>query len=94
MYFADVESAYKHICETITVVCRDHKDAKKVLLEVGGVAPVVGLLQSCNAKVQRAASGVLRTLAFKEDQAKHAIIDSGAVEPLIRMLRSEVRIPF
>jgi hypothetical protein len=87
------DSVYKHICEAITTVCRDQKDAKKVLLEHGGIRPIVRLLRSLDAKVQRAASSVLRTLAFKEDQAKHAIIDCGAIQPLIRMLRSEVRAP-
>lgn len=85
------DSVFKHICEAITIVCRDQKDAKKVLLEHGGIEPIVRLLRSLDAKVQRAASSVLRTLAFKEDQAKHAIIESGAIQPLIRMLRSEVR---
>lgn len=41
-------------------------------------------------RVQRASSSVLRTLAFKDEAAKRAIIDCGAIEPLIRMLRSEV----
>jgi hypothetical protein len=84
------DSVHKYVCETITIICRDQKDAKKVLLEHGGILPIVKLLQSLDAKVQRAASSVLRTLAFKEDHAKHVIIESGAIQPLIRMLRSEV----
>jgi hypothetical protein len=84
------DNVNKHICDAITVVCRDQKDAKRALLELAGIAPIVSLLHSLDAKVQRAASSVLRTLAFKEDQAKHAIIENGAIQPLVRMLRSEV----
>jgi len=36
----------------------------------GGIPPLVELLDSTDAKVQRAAAGALRTLAFKNDENK------------------------
>ena len=36
----------------------------------GGVPPLVELLESQDLKVQRAAAGALRTLAFKNDENK------------------------
>jgi hypothetical protein len=37
---------------------------------VGGIPPLVELLESPDLKVQRAAAGTLRTLAFKNDENK------------------------
>lgn len=62
----------------------------QVLTHSQVVASLVRLLGSMDPRVQRASSSVLRTLAFKDEAAKRAIIDCGAIEPLIRMLRSEV----
>jgi cell envelope opacity-associated protein A len=36
----------------------------------GGIPPLVELLESPDLKVQRAAAGALRTLAFKNDENK------------------------
>ena len=36
----------------------------------GGIPPLVELLESQDIKVQRAAAGALRTLAFKNDENK------------------------
>jgi hypothetical protein len=36
----------------------------------GGIPPLVELLDSIDTKVQRAAAGALRTLAFKNDENK------------------------
>lgn len=36
----------------------------------GGIPPLVELLESQDLKVQRAAAGALRTLAFKNDENK------------------------
>jgi hypothetical protein len=36
----------------------------------GGIPPLVELLESLDLKVQRAAAGALRTLAFKNDENK------------------------
>eukprot|EP00892_Ulva_mutabilis_P010074 jgi/Ulvmu1/7439/UM036_0100.1 len=86
---AGQDGCFRFICEAMTNVCREHKDGKKVLTHTQVVASLVRLLGSMDPRVQRAASSVLRTLAFKDDAAKRAIIDCGAIEPLIRMLRSE-----
>eukprot|EP00955_Chlamydomonas_euryale_P087134 364271-Chlamydomonas_euryale.AAC.4 len=56
--------------------------------EEGGVPPLVSLLSSLDAKVQRASAGALRTLAFKNEDNKNQIVECGALPVLIRMLRS------
>lgn len=40
-------------------------------------------------KVQRAAAGALRTLAFKNEDNKNQIVECGALPTLIHMLRAE-----
>lgn len=87
----DLLTIFRHVCDTMTSVLRDQRDAKRVILERGGVPHLVRLLSSVDNRVQRASTSVLRTLAFKEDVAKRAIVANDAVQPLIRMLRSEVR---
>jgi len=42
----------------------------------GGVPPLVELLEFTDTKVQRAAAGALRTLAFKNDENKNQVIGS------------------
>jgi hypothetical protein len=39
----------------------------------GGIPPLVHLLEFADTKVQRAAAGALRTLAFKNDENKNQI---------------------
>jgi len=39
----------------------------------GGIPPLVHLLDFADAKVQRAAAGALRTLAFKNDENKNQV---------------------
>lgn len=39
----------------------------------GGIPPLVKLLESNDAKVQRAAAGALRTLAFKNEANKNQV---------------------
>lgn len=39
----------------------------------GGIPPLVRLLESTDAKVQRAAAGALRTLAFKNEANKNQV---------------------
>ncbi|PPD74570.1 hypothetical protein GOBAR_DD28503 [Gossypium barbadense] len=51
-----------------------------------GSAFALGLLA---VKVQRAAAGALRTLAFKNDENKNQIVECNALPTLILMLRSE-----
>lgn len=40
----------------------------------GGIPPLVELLEFADSKVQRAAAGALRTLAFKNDVNKNQVI--------------------
>ena len=87
-----LQCTFRSACEAMTNVLREQKDAKRVIQELGGIPQLVRLLSSIDTKVQRASASVLRTLAFKEDAAKMAIVDCDAVPPLIRMLRSEVRL--
>mgnify|MGYP002787094418 CR=1 FL=1 len=42
-----------------------------------------------DVKVQRAACGALRTLAFKNEENKNMIVNHGALPTLIQLLRSE-----
>lgn len=41
----------------------------------GGIPPLVELLEFIDTKVQRAAAGALRTLAFKNDENKNQVTD-------------------
>ncbi|KAJ0625548.1 putative armadillo repeat protein ABAP1/ARIA [Helianthus annuus] len=56
---------------------------------IGGIPPLVELLEFADAKVQRAAAGALRTLAFKNEENKTLIVDCNALPTLILMLQSE-----
>ncbi len=47
------------------------------------------MLECVDAKVQRAAAGALRTLAFKNEDNKNQIVECGALPTLIHMLRAE-----
>ena len=42
----------------------------------GGIPPLVELLEFADTKVQRAAAGALRTLAFKNDENKNQVNDN------------------
>ncbi|CAN8244111.1 unnamed protein product [Cochlearia groenlandica] len=55
----------------------------------GGIPPLVELLEFSDSKVQRAAAGALRTLAFKNDDNKNQIVECNALPTLILMLVSE-----
>ena len=60
----------------------------------GGIPPLVDLLESTDAKVQRAGAGALRTLAFKNEQNKNQVGE--VVENLngMRILRRTVQLAF
>jgi hypothetical protein len=45
----------------------------------GGIPPLVELLEFTDTKVQRAAAGALRTLAFKNDENKNQVIGPSLV---------------
>lgn len=42
----------------------------------GGIPPLVELLDFTDTKVQRAAAGALRTLAFKNDENKNQVVEN------------------
>ncbi|KAI4368331.1 hypothetical protein MLD38_016900 [Melastoma candidum] len=66
---------------------------KRQKMDGRGIPPLVELLDFADAKVQRAAAGALRTLAFKNDENKnlvcHLHTTCNALPTLILMLRSE-----
>lgn len=51
------------VCDTLPLIFRVE----------GGIRPLVELLEFSDAKVQRAAAGALRTLAFKNDENKNQV---------------------
>lgn len=51
----------------------------------GGIPPLVELLEFTDTKVQRAAAGALRTLAFKNDENKKQVINLDLEVGLIRL---------
>lgn len=51
----------------------------------GGIPPLVALLEAWDIKVQRAAAGALRTLAFKNEDNKNQIVECGALPMLIQV---------
>lgn len=71
-----------------TMNTRHHHNHHQVR-EEGGIPPLVALLDSPDVKVQRAAAGALRTLAFKCEANKNQIVNCNALPTLIHMLRSE-----
>ncbi|KAK2451214.1 ARM REPEAT PROTEIN INTERACTING WITH ABF2 [Trifolium repens] len=54
-----------------------------------GIPPLVELLEFDDAKVQRAAAGALRTLAFQNAENKNLIVECDALPTLVLMLGSE-----
>jgi hypothetical protein len=49
----------------------------------GGIPPLVELLEFTDTKVQRAAAGALRTLAFKNDENKNQVMGLSFIENLV-----------
>lgn len=56
---------------------------------VGGIPPLVELLEFSDSKVQRAAAGALRTLAFKNDENKNEV-NIAILQLLLRIGRSMI----
>ena len=48
----------------------------------GGIPPLVELLEFTDTKVQRAAAGALRTLAFKNEENKNQVIGPSIESPM------------
>lgn len=59
----------------------------------GGIPPLVELLEFSDSKVQRAAAGALRTLAFKNDDNKNQVYIA-ILQLLLRFGRSMIIIVF
>lgn len=51
----------------------DHMEWIYICRMEGGIPPLVELLEFTDTKVQRAAAGALRTLAFKNDENKNQV---------------------
>jgi hypothetical protein len=51
----------------------DHMEWIWIYRMEGGIPPLVELLEFTDTKVQRAAAGALRTLAFKNDENKNQV---------------------
>ena len=56
----------------LTMICCFHFFKPRI---EGGIPPLVELLEYTDLKVQRAAAGALRTLAFKNDENKNQVSD-------------------
>jgi HEAT repeat protein len=79
----------RRAADAITNLAHENVVIKSRVRADGGVPPLVALLESCDAKVQRAAAGALRTLAFKNEDNKNQIVECGALPTLIQMLRAD-----
>jgi HEAT repeat protein len=65
-----VNSVIKRAADAITNLAHENSNIKTSVRMEGGIPPLVELLESQDLKVQRAAAGALRTLAFKNDENK------------------------
>ncbi|KAL8143152.1 hypothetical protein V2J09_016184, partial [Rumex salicifolius] len=79
----------RRVADAITNLAHENSSIKSRVRLDGGIPPLVQLLESRDAKVQRAVAGTLRTLAFKNDENKNQIVECNALPMLILMLRSE-----
>lgn len=79
----------RRAADAITNLAHENVVIKSRVRADGGIAPLVALLESPDAKVQRAAAGALRTLAFKNEENKNMIVEGGALPTLVQMLRSD-----
>ena len=79
----------RRAADAMTNLAHENVHVKNLVRSKGGIPPLVSLLESWDAKVQRAAAGALRTLAFKNEENKQQIVQQGALALLIRMLTSE-----
>nr|VDD33226.1 unnamed protein product [Brassica oleracea] len=85
-----VNSVIRRAADAITNLAHENSSIKtRVSRLEGGIPPLVDLLEFSDSKVQRAAAGALRTLAFKNDDNKNQIVDCSALPTLILMLGSE-----
>nr|POF09466.1 arm repeat protein interacting with abf2 [Quercus suber] len=84
-----VNGVIRRATDAITNLAHENSIIKTFFRFKGGIPPLVELLDSPYAKVQRAAAGALRTLAFKNDENKTQIVECNALPTLKLMLWSE-----
>ncbi|GJR46587.1 ARM repeat protein interacting with ABF2-like protein [Tanacetum coccineum] len=84
-----VNGVIRKAADAITNLVHENGSVKTRVRVEGDIPPLVELLESSDAKVQRAAAGALRTLAFKNDENKTQIVDHNALPTLVLMLQSE-----
>ena len=65
----------------------NNADNKVMVAAAGAIPPLVALLRSSSACVQRSASGALRNLSFNDDN-RIKVAAAGAIPPLVALLRS------
>ncbi|CAH1450304.1 unnamed protein product [Lactuca virosa] len=84
-----LNGAIRKAADAITNLAHENCSIKTLVRVEGGIPPLVELLESSDAKVQRVAAGALRTLAFKNDENKNQIVECNALPTLVLMLHSE-----
>ncbi|CAH1448225.1 unnamed protein product [Lactuca virosa] len=84
-----LNGAIRKAADAITNLAHENSSIKTLVRVEGGIPPLVELLESSDAKVQRAAAGALRTLALKNDENKKQIVECNALPTLVLMLHSE-----
>ncbi|CAH1437395.1 unnamed protein product [Lactuca virosa] len=84
-----LNGAIRKAADAITNLAHENSSIKTLVRVEGGIPPLVELLESSDAKVQRAATRALRTLAFKNDENKNQIVECNALPTLVLMLHSE-----
>ncbi|XP_047180748.1 ARM REPEAT PROTEIN INTERACTING WITH ABF2-like isoform X1 [Vigna umbellata] len=68
-----INSLIRRAADAITNLAHENSSIKTRVRMEGGIPPLVHLLDFADAKVQRAAAGALRTLAFKNDENKNQV---------------------
>ncbi|GAU23360.1 hypothetical protein TSUD_334070, partial [Trifolium subterraneum] len=84
-----VYSLLRKAADTITNLAHENTSIKTLVRVEGGIPPLVELLEFNDTKVQRAAAGALRTLAFQNAENKNQIVQCNALPTLVLMLGSE-----
>ncbi|KAK6913906.1 BTB/POZ domain [Dillenia turbinata] len=69
-----VNGVIRRAADAITNLAHENSSTKTRVRMEGGIPPLVELLEFTDTKVQRAAAGALRTLAFKNDENKNQVI--------------------
>ncbi|KAL5995955.1 hypothetical protein ACLOJK_026028 [Asimina triloba] len=68
-----INSVIRRAADAITNLAHENSSIKTRVRIEGGIPPLVELLEFTDTKVQRAAAGALRTLAFKNDENKNQV---------------------